>query len=331
MKVRLSILVILVASLALLLLPGRISVATPDQLERAKTMPRVQVGEVVVHRAPSSPAQNQTTMTQPSATLTVTPVPPTATPEPTATPPPTATPRPTETPRPPCDRGDPNSVCQATITVFVFIDRVHRGGCDGNYDEEDLPLPGARITFWRPDGGVEQRITGRSGYLIFSRNINFLPGDEARLEAQVPPYYRGYWVVPCPNSPQTRHITRETFGASRSTRVEFRAKLLVPTRTPTPTITLTPTNTPLHTATPTHTPTPTPTSTTTPVPTGTPTNTPTRTPTPTSTETVPQRYLYLPLLLKEASVPLNLATGLDGHGVVGNGPFLPQLFTEVFN
>jgi len=236
-------------------------------------------------------ANDQTVTTQPSAI-------------PTATLPPTPTPLPTETPRPTCDRHDPNSVCQAQIIVFVFVDL----RCDTSFNatEGDFPLPGSQITFIRPDGGREQKITTRTGYLIFSRHVNFLPGDEAFLEARYPRHYQFYPIIPCPNSRPRKRLTRDDFGWSRTARVVFRAKMLVPTRTPTPTITLTPTSTPLYTATPTYTPTatstssPTPTSTDTATPTNTLTltSTPTLTPTPTSTETPPIWRRYLPLLLQ---------------------------------
>jgi len=151
----------------------------------------------------------------------------------TATLPPTATPWPTETPRPPCDPDDPNSVCDATITVFDFVDQVHRQGCDTLFDEGegDFPLPGSRITFFEPDGGRAEGITDQAGVVQFT-GVDFLPGDEAVIDVEHAIRYQGNPIIPCPNSPTRKRITHESFDASRTTLVVFRAKMLLPTPTP---------------------------------------------------------------------------------------------------
>lgn len=134
-----------------------------------------------------------------------------------------------DSPRPECDRSDSNSLCQANITIFVFVDRVSSGGA--YYDSGvDSPLYGARITFVMPDGSRLQRVTGRTGLLSFP-DIDFLPGDEAFLEIEYPAQYRDAGLVPCRSSPVRRRLTAESFGSFGSTQVVFCAEqyLSVPT------------------------------------------------------------------------------------------------------
>ena len=131
-----------------------------------------------------------------------------------------------ESPRPECDRSDSNSLCQASITIFVFVDRVSSGGA--YYDSGvDSPLDGARITFVMPDGSRQQRVTGRTGLLNFP-DIDFLPGDEAFLEIEYPAQYRDAGLVPCRSSPVRRRLTAESFGSFGSTQVVFCAEQYLP-------------------------------------------------------------------------------------------------------
>lgn len=297
MKVRLLSLLFLAEALGLLLVSGKSLAMKEARFVRGGHWSNF-LAHATASPFASSPSFNRASIPQSSEASAS---------QPTVTPLPTITPLPTETPRPPCDRSDPNSMCNATVTAFAFVDLVYRGGCDTVYNEEaDFPLPGARVTLFRPDGSIEQKITAHSGYLVFS-NLNFLPGDDARVEIEYPGKYRGSVLVSCPNSPDRKTITAGDFGPLRTMRVHYRTFLVLPTRTPTPTATSpsTPTNTPTDTATPTLTPSITSTLPKTPTPTNTLTSTPTATPTltplPTSTETSPGRRLYLPLLLKGLS------------------------------
>ena len=130
--------------------------------------------------------------------------------------------------RPECDGNDADSLCQANITVFVFVDRVGSGGGGSFYDSGiDYPVEGARITFVMPDGSRTWQVTGRTGLLSFP-NVDFLPGDEAFLEVEYPARYRGAALVPCPSSPVRRRITHESFGSLGSTQVVFCAKQYLP-------------------------------------------------------------------------------------------------------
>lgn len=127
-----------------------------------------------------------------------------------------------ESPRPECDRRDGESLCQANITVFVFVDHAN-GGCDAFYDSGvDAPLEGARLTFVMPDGSRAQRTTGRTGLLSFP-SVDFLPGDEAFIEIEYPAQYRGSVLLPCPSSPVRRRLTRDSFGAFGSVEIVFYA------------------------------------------------------------------------------------------------------------
>lgn len=133
-----------------------------------------------------------------------------------------------ESPRPECDRSDSNSLCQANITVFTFVDRVASGGGGAYYDSGvDSPLEGARITFVMPDGSRLQRVTGRTGLLNFP-DIDFLPGDEAFLEIEYPVRYRDAGLVPCRSSPVRRRLTAESFGSFGSKQVVFCAEQYLP-------------------------------------------------------------------------------------------------------
>lgn len=116
-----------------------------------------------------------------------------------------------DTSRPECDRSDPSHLCQASVTVFVFVDRVEQGGSGGFYNNgTDLPLPDARITFVMPDGSREQRVTTLTGLLSFP-SLDFLSGDEAIIEIEYPALYRDAALLPCPGSPPRRRITGASF------------------------------------------------------------------------------------------------------------------------
>lgn len=133
-----------------------------------------------------------------------------------------------DTPRPQCDRNDTASLCQANITVFVFVDTAGNGQCDAFYNSGvDDPLAGARITFVMPDGSRVQTVTGQTGLLSFP-SVDFLPDDEAFIEIEYPDRYRGAGLVPCPSSPARRRITRDSFGAFGSTQIVFRAGQYLP-------------------------------------------------------------------------------------------------------
>jgi hypothetical protein len=149
------------------------------------------------------------------------------------------------------------------ISVFVFVDRVERGGCDTFFKNGlDLPLSDARITFTLPDGQRIERVTDHTGWLSFP-SVDLLPGDEAWIEVVYPSQYRNAVLAPCPNSPTQKRITSDDFNALRSLQVVFRAWPTRVTSEPTdgPTNTPTPTSTPVETFTPTVTVTPSPTAT----------------------------------------------------------------------
>lgn len=133
-----------------------------------------------------------------------------------------------DTPRPECDRSDANNLCQANITVFVFVDGLGDGGCDTFYNNGvDVPLEGARITFIMPDGSRTQRVSGHTGLLSFP-NVDFLSGEEAFIEVEYPARYRGTGLLPCPGSPVRRRLTRDAFGSFGSTQVVFYARQHLP-------------------------------------------------------------------------------------------------------
>jgi hypothetical protein len=135
-----------------------------------------------------------------------------------------------ESPRPECDRTDSASLCQANITIFVFVDRVTSGGGAFYESGVDSPLEGARITFVMPDGSRQQEVTGRTGLLSFP-DVNFLPGDEAFIEVEYPARYRDAALVPCRSSPVRRRITHDAFGSFGSTQVVFCARQYLSTPT----------------------------------------------------------------------------------------------------
>ncbi len=126
-----------------------------------------------------------------------------------------------DSPRPTCDRGDSSSLCQASITVFTYVDNSGANQCDSFFDSGiDAPLSGARLTFVMPDGSRIQKVSGFTGYLYFT-GVDFLPGDEAFLEIEYPAKYRDATLLPCSSSPVRRRITRESFGSFRSAQIHF--------------------------------------------------------------------------------------------------------------
>lgn len=133
-----------------------------------------------------------------------------------------------ETPRPACDQNTSNNVCQASITVFAYVDRGRDRGSDAFFDSAiDVPLQGARITFAMPDGRWVQQVTTQTGFISLP-NTDFVPGDEAFLEIEYPVEYRGYSLVPCVSSPVRRRVTPEMFGGLGALRIHFCAAPYVP-------------------------------------------------------------------------------------------------------
>jgi hypothetical protein len=115
--------------------------------------------------------------------------------------------------RPACDRHDSNSVCQANITVFVYLDS----------QPDAVPLTGARVTFITPTGDHIQRISGRTGLLSFA-SIDILPNEEASFHVEYPADFYDMRVVPCTNSPTLKRIDANSFGPLRSAHVNFCAR-----------------------------------------------------------------------------------------------------------
>lgn len=137
-----------------------------------------------------------------------------------------------DAPGPACDQSNPNSVCKGNITVFVFVDRVERGGLNVVFNNgADSPLAGARVTLVMPDGTRLQRITGHTGLLNFP-GVDLLPEDVVLFEVEFPARYRDTGLVPCPSSPTRKEITPASFGSLRSTRVVFCAWQHLPAATP---------------------------------------------------------------------------------------------------
>lgn len=130
-----------------------------------------------------------------------------------------------------CDRSDTSNMCQASISIFVFVDRSGHGECDTFYNSGiDFPIEGARITFITPNGNRIQRITGHTGLLNLP-SVDFSPEDEAFIEIEYPARYRNTALVPCPSSPVRKRITRDSFGPLGSTQVAFCASQYVPRST----------------------------------------------------------------------------------------------------
>lgn len=135
-------------------------------------------------------------------------------------------------PRPECNRADSGSLCDASITIFTFVDRTGGDECDTFYNNGiDAPISGARVTFVTPDGRHVQEITGHTGILSFA-DVDFLPGDEAFITIEYPALYQDMVLVPCRSSPVQRRLTRDSFSSLRSTQVVFCAGRYLPTQTP---------------------------------------------------------------------------------------------------
>lgn len=131
-----------------------------------------------------------------------------------------------------CDRADSESLCDASITIFTFVDRTGGDGCDTFYNNGiDVPISGARVTFVTPDGRHVQEITGHTGILSFA-DVDFLPGDEAFITIEYPALYQEMVLVPCPSSPVQRRLTRDSFSSLRSTQVVFCAGRYLPAQSP---------------------------------------------------------------------------------------------------
>lgn len=151
---------------------------------------------------------------------------PTPTQAPTATLAPSPTPTPSPTPAVPCDRDDPNRLCNAQVLVRVFEDqRCDRGFTAG----VDRPLLEVPVSLIYPDGRSVLRYTDRAGYAYFG-DVR-LDGDErlfVLVEYPEELVMRG--LTPCPNSSTYAVLDRSDFGPWRSAAVTFRAHHRMVTR-----------------------------------------------------------------------------------------------------
>ncbi len=219
-----------------------------------------------------------------------------------------------------------------SISVFVFLDRVERGGCDTFFKRgADLPVSGVRILFTGPGRRQMEQWTDTNGYLYFP-GIDLMPGQEIFIEAIFPSQFRGWGLEPCPNSPTVRRITQTDFRSLRSLHIAFRARPLPATSAPTATPTVVPSETPVPTVMPEPTSLPTQTSTATTRPTDTPIPVPTHTPTPVATftatatavttdtpqPTTPSTPTEVPLTPEPTPCQADIM-GLVWHDVNGNG------------
>lgn len=115
--------------------------------------------------------------------------------------------------RPECDRDDSFSICQGSITVFVYLDGLPAA----------VPLPGARVTFVTPTGDHVQRVSEGTGLLNFA-GIDILPEEEALFRVEYPAQLYGAGIVPCTNSPTVKRIDADAFGPMRSAHINFCAQ-----------------------------------------------------------------------------------------------------------
>ena len=79
-----------------------------------------------------------------------------------------------------------NSATSLVLSIFVYVDRVGRGGCDGFFERGlDRPLPDAGVTLTLPTSQILCEVSGPNG-LTVTHIADLGPEDKITVEVSPP-------------------------------------------------------------------------------------------------------------------------------------------------